>query len=297
MTSNPSPRRLEFWLGPADPIRLEAFRIVLGLSLIVYMGTWWWHAEEWLTPKGFHLSSAAAQWYGPAAPLLPPAALPFFGLAFFGGLVAFVLGWRLKITGLWVFCAFTYVTYADSLSAFTLNRMAMAALAVLAVAPKEGSSYSARSVWPLRILQATIIIQYFTAGLCKIGQGDWLEDPNILWSQASGYYRTDLAAWMLRVLPLGAWSFMQYGALTFELLVPPLFMIRSWRPVGLIWGATFQVMSALMMDRLVYFSLVLCSFYVLFIDDSFLHRVRDRVQARLSRRPLEPAPATPEAPG
>jgi hypothetical protein len=42
-------------------------------------------------------------------------------------------------------------------------------------------------------------------------------------------------------------------------------------------GGGFQILSALLMDRLVYFSLQLLSFYFLFLDDRFLHAVRSRL--------------------
>src|SRR5262249_59537132 len=84
--------------------------------------------------------------------------------------------------------------------------------------------------WPLRILQATIVIQYFTAGWCKAAHGDWLQNPNVLWTQAQGYYRTDFAALMLSLLPLWGWTFLQHATLAFELLVPPLFLVRRLRP-------------------------------------------------------------------
>jgi vitamin K-dependent gamma-carboxylase-like protein len=279
-------RTVAFSLGPVDPIALDTFRVALGLSFFVYVLAWWQGAEEWLTPAGFHISSVAAGILGPVAPLVPRGALPFFGLLLFGSTLLLIVGWKLRYVTWIVFALAVYVTYADLLTAFTLNRIYIAAFLVLALVP-QGSYWSIerraprmQPAWPLRILQATIVIQYFTAGWCKAAHGDWLQNPNVLWTQAQGYYRTDFAALMLRLLPLGAWTLMQHATLTFELLVPLLFLVRRLRPIGLLWGLAFQVLSALMLDRLVYFGLQLLSFYVLFLDDAVLHRLHARVFER-----------------
>ena len=273
-------RWIKFWLGPADPIRLEAFRVVTGLCLLAYLLAWWQHADEWLTTRGFHISAAGYRSIV-VAPPLPPSALPWFGGLLFGGIAAFTLGWRTNLAAWVVLGGVTYVTVADVLAAYTINKLFIVSLAVLALVPL-GSYWSldqpppprARSVWPIRVLQATLLIQYFTAGWCKIAHGDWLQNPYVLWSQVQGIYRTDFAAWMLRVLPVGVWVWMQYAALTFELLSPFLFIVKRFRPIGFLWGGGFQLIIALTMHQLIYFSLQLVAFYVLFLDDSTLHALR-----------------------
>lgn len=280
---------LDFWLGPRDPIKLDTFRLAFGLSLALYMGAWWQHAEEWLTPQGFHVSAAAAGVYRPVAPLLTLAVLPLFGVLLFGALGAFVLGIRPALSTPLCLMLVAYVTFADPITAFTLNRLYIAGLAIMSVAG-GGAYFRLRgpaprpvSVWPVRVLQATVIIQYFTAGWCKVVWGDWLESPYVLWSQSQGWYMTDLASWLLRHVPSGAFSWMQYSALSFELLAPILFVWRRLRPFGLAWGIVFQVGTALIAYQLAYFSLQMLSFYVLFLDDTTLHRVRLAL-----RRPMAP---------
>ena len=288
---------LDFWVGPCDPIRLDTFRVAMGFSLLLYMLACWQHAGEWLTAQGFHVSSAAAGAYSPVAPLLPRLGLPLFGLVLFGSIVALIVGWRLRWSTWTVLGAVTYVTFADPIVAHALNRLFMVSFAVLAVVPQGGYwSLETRlprpqSVWPVRILQATIIVQYFTAGWCKAVHGDWLYNPYVLWTQAQGYYRTDFASWLLRVLPIGVWSWMQYGALSFELLSPVLFMSKRFRALGLLWGLTLHIMLALMMDRFAYFSLQMCCFYVVFLGGDTLHRFRSQLLSILRAR------ATPSGTG
>ena len=123
-------------VGPSDPIRLDTFRVALGISLLLYLALWWQDAEEWLTPAGFHLSSEAAGAFAPVAPLVAEPVLPLFGVLLFGSLVVFILGFQLRWVTWLSFLLVTYVTYADPLTAFSLNRLYMASLAVLAAGPK-----------------------------------------------------------------------------------------------------------------------------------------------------------------
>jgi hypothetical protein len=276
-------------LGRADPIRLDAFRVVFAGSLLLYLHAWWQEPYEWLTQVGFHISRASSPFA--TAPLLPVAALPLFGLLMFGAVGALLFGWRLPLSTLMVLAFVVYVTFADIAAAFTMNKIFIAGLAVLAVAPtgayfRVGATQSApgQSVWPIRILQATLLVQYATAGWCKVLHGTWLDDPLTLFSQAQGQYRTDLCSWMLRSLPLGAWTLMQHSALAFELLAPVLFAVRRLRPLAFAWGGTFQVGTALMMKDLIYFSLQMVSFYLLFVDDAWLHALRLRATRALPPR-------------
>jgi hypothetical protein len=178
----------------------------------------------------------------------------------------------------------------DLLMTFTINKLFIASLAVLALASPgaywrlDGRGRATQSVWPVRVLQATVVIQYFCAGWCKASHGDWLTNPYVLWSQAQGVYRTDLASWMLRRLPIGVWSWMQYAALTFELTAPLLFGVKRLRRIGCLWGAAFQLLIALTMYELVYFSLQMVCFFVLFLDERLLHRIRARLRGLIPER-------------
>lgn len=285
-------RWLRFLAGTGDPIRLDFFRVLLATSLLTYVVGWAPHAPEWLTTRGFHVSSAAAGPYQPVLPALAPALLPVFGATYLGAIVALIVGWKPKAAA-WLSLAGTaYITFADPLTAFSLNRIHIVALAILACVPL-GSYLSLdpapdgpHSVWPIRVLQATIVLQYFLAGLCKVMHGDWLENPYVLWTQAMGYYRTDVAALFLRTLPPAAWVAMEYTALGFELLAPLLFGVRRLRPLAFLLGIGFQVLSALLMDQLVYFGLQLLAFYVLFLDERALHALLLRLRFR--RPPASP---------
>ena len=170
---------MRFWFTPADTIKLDSFRVLLGLSLCIYFADWWQYKEEWLTDEGFHVSAQNLPYHSFWVPLLPAEFLPLFGFIFWGSLAAFILGWQLRFAKWIVFFTVSYVTFADQVSAFTLNKMAMASLAVLAVS-SHGDHWSwdikkaapIQSVWPMRILQVTLIIHYFSAGWDKAVYGE-----------------------------------------------------------------------------------------------------------------------------
>jgi hypothetical protein len=281
-----------FLVGPSDSIRLDTFRAAFGLVLLGYMTHWWLDdALEWLTVAGFHLSPAAAGpgWLNP--PPLPVAALAPFGLVFFAVLVAFALGFKLPwSTG--IACLFlVYVSHVDPLSSFTPNNLFIVGLSLLSVAP--GGAYwtldrakaEGVSVWPVRVLQATLLIVYFTSGACKILWGTWLQDSHVLYTHVQGPYRTDAAAWLLRHLPREAWTVFQSLSLAFELLAPLLFGVRRLRPLGYLLGAGMHAGIGLTMNEIGYLSLQMLCFYLLFMDESTLHGLRGRA-ARLGRLQL-----------
>jgi hypothetical protein len=173
------------------------------------------------------------------------------------------------------------VTAADQLAAFSPNKLLILIMSVFACAT-HGAHWSLcrrnatkHSVWPVRILQITIIIHLFTAGSTKVVFGEWLSNPYVLWTQMQGTYRTDLAAFLLNVLPPKFWVFLQINALLFELFCPVLFIRKHLRWIAFVWGGAFQLMIALTMHGLIYFNLIILSFFVLFVDTDTLYRIKN----------------------
>ncbi|OGX27318.1 MAG: hypothetical protein A3D10_05135 [Omnitrophica WOR_2 bacterium RIFCSPHIGHO2_02_FULL_48_11] len=275
------PQLREFFFASVDTVRLDAFRMCLAASMLLYFADWWKQgAEEWLTTEGFHISKEALPYHPWYVAPLSPEFLPWFGMLLFGSLTAVMVGWQARWT-VWLALGVTvYATLVDQLSAFTLNKLAIAGFLVLALATKghywsiERGSPQKQSVWPIRILQITLILQYFTAGWSKAAYGDWLGHPYVFWEQLHGFYRTDLAAWLLREIPKPGWGIVQWLGLIFELLSPALFGFPALRVWGFMIGGIFQILVALTMYKLIYFSLVMFCFYVVFIPDPLLHRIR-----------------------
>jgi hypothetical protein len=106
-------------------------------------------------------------------------------------------------------------------------------------------------------------------------------------------YRTDVAAWMLNKFPIEIWSWMQYLALLFELLGPFLLMSRKFRSLAMWWGLGFHLIVALTMHMLIYFSLSVLSFYVLFLDEKKLHGIRIFFSNKVNRKRIKKGIAVP----
>jgi hypothetical protein len=272
----------EWLLGPVDAIRLSAFRFAATIALLIYTLSWALEAREWLTPVGYHLSASASDGLQMPIPLLGPITLVVFMLVYVGSMVAISLGWQARACSLVVFVGLVYVTLADRLSSFSMNKLGVVAWSILVLAPwPRPAERELRSAWPLRILQATLLLQYFGAGICKL-RGGWLRNPDTLWLQAQDIYMTQLAAWMVRELPMWVWTAMQHGALAFELLAPLLLCVRRLRPLGFVWGLAMHLAIGLMMYRVGLFSLSVVAYYLLFVDEQRLHAVRRWLEPKAS---------------
>lgn len=276
----------DFIHGPVGATRLVVFRLLLAHALLIYMLFRWQESAEWLTSAGYHPAGAVVGGLQQPVPLLPAAALTPFGLAYFASIAALILGVRPRLT-IWLVLAGTvYVTLADRLAAFTINKLFVASLALLALAPPiepdADDHLRTRSAWVLRALQLTFVLQMFGAGVCKVRFGDWIAHDDTLWHQVQLAFMTDLAAWMVRELPMWVWALLQHMALGFELAAPLLFLVPRLRPLGYVLGTGMLLVIATTMHSLVFFSLQLVCFFALFVDEDRLHRWRRAALRRLA---------------
>jgi hypothetical protein len=270
-------RWIEFWFAELPATRLAAFQQAILFTLVFYLLERWRFAGEWLTTAGFHPSPAVDPVYAPQVPLVPEGWLAVVGVLLFGSIALAIFGaWRRAALAV-AFVGVVAVSHIDPISAFTLNRLYMFVLLVLLLAPPVRDGRQA--AWPVRMLQIHLLVHYAAAGACKLRHGDWIGHTDVLWMQVQGIYMTDAAAWMIRTLPGWAWTGLQHAALGFELAAPLLFMVRRLRPVGIVVGGLHLVV-ALTMYQLIYFSLQMMCFYVLFLDAGTL----ERWQARLGLR-------------
>jgi hypothetical protein len=252
-----------FWYARIDPAPLELFRQGFAWTMLIYFIAWARNADEWLTAAGYHPSAAIDPVNAPHLPLLPEAALAVVGVLVFGCLLAYIFGFARHVLVWVLFGASIYSLEVDPISAFTINRLFVIGWFVLAIAPDPGAA--GQIAWPTRCLQLLVVTQYFASGLCKTLNGDWWGGEDVLWMQVQGIYMTDAAAWMVRTLPHGVWRVQQEIALWFELLAPLLFGLRRLRPLAFVVGLGLHAVVALTMDQLIYFSLQMACFYLLFM--------------------------------
>jgi hypothetical protein len=194
---------------------------------------------------------------------------------------------RNRRLALWILlgCAI-YAQGGDYVSATSANKLFIGIFALLATGPGvvrvPETGREVVSAATVRAIQATLIVQYFAAGVSKCYPGDWLRYGDVLWTQIQGVHRTDLAAWLLRTLPMWAWTAQQYLAVGFELLAPVLFTVRRFRPVALIVGIGFHLVIALTMHNLIFFSAQMWTFYALFVTPEQWRKLVLTLQAGFS---------------
>jgi len=276
----------EFLVGDAGMLSLRIFESLFTATFLIWMGQCFRTWEEWLTEAGFHLTTDEL------LPMGHPSAFPLldgFGVTVLAVLIG--MGGLLLIFGKWrraallgLFASAVYVQGADTMSAFTLNKLYVAVYGILLITPgylKDAATGKLTgSVLGMRVIQATLLLQYLAAGTSKAFMGDWLKYSDVLYTQVQGVYRTDFAAWCLRTLPLWSWTAMQWTTLLFELEAPVLFCVRKLRIVGFIVGTGFHLVIALMMKDLIFFSAQMWTFYALFVTPEQWRRVLALVRMR-----------------
>ena len=274
-----------FWYAPISPAPFALFRQAFAWTMLIYFIAWARNADEWLTAAGYHPSAAIDPVNTPQLPLLPEAALWIVGVAFFGCLLAYIFGFARRVLAWVLLGASIYALQVDPISAFTINRLFVIGWFVIAIAP-EPDPDDGQIAWPTRCLQLLLVTQYAASGLCKTINGDWWGGEDVLWMQVQGIYMTDAAAWMVRTLPHAVWRVQQEIALWFELLAPILFAWPRLRPIAFVIGLGLHAIVAITMDQLIYFSLQMACFYLLFLPPEWAEKLTpeaSRTPARTCR--------------
>ena len=273
-----------FWHDEIDAAPLAAFRQAFAWTMLIYFWAWSRNAEEWLTASGYHPPKALDALNAPLLPLLPMPLVYVVGVIFFGSLIAYIFGFARRILAWVILAGAVYALQVDPISAFTMNRLFVICWFVLAIAPEarvveqrsesgETELVERQRAWPTRMIQVLVLTMYCTSGLCKSIHGHWWGGEDVLWVQVQGLYMNDFAAWLVRTLPEFAWVVQQELALWFELLAPLLFVIKPLRPVAFVLGLGLHIVVALTMDMLIYFSLQMMCFYLLFIPPQWARRL------------------------
>jgi hypothetical protein len=283
-------RILDFWFGAMPVERLQLWKRVFALSFLYYTLSWGQYAREWLTDYGYHVSERATNPVFPAPfPVLPDEWLvPFLGLMWLSTLLVVLnIGGRIT-TALCLSCA-VYIQFADQTSSFTLNKLYILGFFLFTVASRakrvtavgqDGVERTGlhHSAWTVRTMQATLIIQYTDAGICKLAHGDWLKHADILFGHSVGLYRTEIAGLAIHYMPHFFWIVSSIFAVSFETLAAPLFMIRRLRRLALVSGIGMHLGIQILMKDLVFFSFQMITFYFLFFNEEFVVHTEHKIQ-------------------
>ena len=219
-------RFLDFWFGPLPVERMVLWQRVFALSFLYYTLSWGQYAREWLTDYGYHISERATNPVFPAPyPVLPDEWLMPFLAFMWLNTILLILNLGGRIPKFLVLACAVYIQFADQTSSFTLNKLYIFGFGLFAFASKTRQCTAVgqdgiqrtgphHSAWTVRTMQATLIIQYTDAGLCKLIHGDWLKHADILFGHSVGLYRTEIAGLAVQYMPHFFWIVSSIFAVT-----------------------------------------------------------------------------------
>lgn len=265
---------LDMWFGPYDIINVRVFETLFAITYVYWITHYFPTARAWLTEYGMHISVKNASWhYAIPPPLIPEEWLwPILG-AWSVCAVLYILGfWRRVLV--WVmFWSAVYFQAVDQPSAFTLSKLFIVYFFILGIQPtpqrRPGASDDEPLVipaWPARLIQLTLIIEYGTAGACKLLWGDWLAQPHALWTHSQGLYKNYVSAYLVNLLPYAFWVVFSMSAVFWELLAPVFFVWRKTRyTLAIGYGVCMHLGIAILMKDLIYFSVQMITFYMFWI--------------------------------
>jgi hypothetical protein len=165
-----------------------------------------------------------------------------------------------------------YLALADRLEAFTVNKLGTAVAVALFASP-AGARFSV-DAWlrgkqkldtrlathvhwgNVRFFQVLLAFMYLASGLAKC-KGDWLSNPNAIWSHLHDSYQTAFTYFLATTVPAAGFTLFQYLTLVYELGAPVWFGVRRLRPAGLAFGLAMHAAIGLMFGPVIWFSLLM----------------------------------------
>jgi hypothetical protein len=258
-------RALERFFAPQPLIRLEFLRLFLPLAILGFLAARFWHADDWLTAKGFQVPDLGRKdWRQPL--YLPPlpvwAAWSTCAVTTAAGLML-AAGLRARIAAGVFFLGLYYLALADRLEAFTVSKLgAVLALALFCAPCGNGLAVGARPgpdkvTWGnVRFFQILVVTLYCASGISKI-RGDWLTHPYVLWTHMHDSYQTPVTYGVARLLPVGFWRPLQYLVLAFETGAPLWFALPATRLPALGLGIGIHLFIGLCFGPVKWFALLM----------------------------------------
>jgi hypothetical protein len=234
------------WFSPASPYPIAAFRILLAIFLLGYLGALAPFVSVLFSSEGVY-----APYVLPDLAPPPAAAYALYGLMLLlCGLL--LLGFR---SGLVIPCLLVlffhhyFLSLAVRHSSF--DRLIAIYLLILWPARADavwGWSSSTKAAetasFAGRLIRFQTIVLYLGAGLWKALNPAW-QSGELLRSTLLGVWATPLAFWAVRQQPEPAfWAAASWGVISFELALAALLWIRATRPVAIVLGIAFHLLNS-----------------------------------------------------
>lgn len=237
----------DFWRRPVSAYPICAFRVLLGLYLLIYFFSFWPHVTLFFSNQGVYVPFLIPD-IAPA-----PAGAWTVYLLTLAAITAFTLGLKARLTTPLVLVLFLYhyLLYLAS-GGSSYDRLIITFLVILcfarldaALSPKSvGLNHAielAVPAWPTRLLTVQLALFYFGAGIYKAFAPYWQTGDMLKWTLCSPW-ATDAAFWFVG-LPWPAWLYdgLTWGIIIFECLLGLSFFHRPSRPWFLGLGVLFHI--------------------------------------------------------
>jgi hypothetical protein len=266
---------------PASPLtapqpieRLELVRCFAPLAILGFLASRFVHVEHWLTRVGFVVPERTVADYRQPLyiPPIPVWLAVTVAIATVVSGLATSLGFRTRWSSGLFAALLAYLALADRLEAFTVNKLGtIVAIAIFASPAGSHFSLDAWRRWKrapgtrfptdvswgnVRFFQALLACMYLASGIAK-AKGDWLSNPNVIWSHLHDSYQTTFTYFLASTVPAAGFTLFQYLTLAYELGAPIWFGVRKLRLVGLVVGLGMHAAIGLMFGPVVWFSLLM----------------------------------------
>ncbi|HEX7668760.1 MAG TPA: HTTM domain-containing protein [Polyangiaceae bacterium] len=245
------------WLDDPQPIlRLELTRILAPLAILGFLSSRLTHVGEWVGDSGFRLPEFHDTARHPIeVPPLSGGSATVFAVIVIATALAVSMGFHPRKAALVLGLSVAYAALGDRLSTFTVTKITPAIAFALAASPC-GSAYSVHS-WlrrraapayraPARVAGGSV--RFFQLFLCTIyggsgiakAQGDWLNNPLVLWTHLHDSQQTRFSLLMANAVPAAGWTVAQAAVLVFEALAPLWFALPRTRTTALVFAVTMH---------------------------------------------------------
>jgi hypothetical protein len=274
-----------WWFAPASPYPLAAFRVLLGLFLVVYLGSLVPHASLLFSSEGVYVPYLVPD-YAPS----PRIAVPLFSALWLASL-ALLMGFRTRVTIPILLVLYLYhyfLAFAVKHSSFErliviyiLALMQSDCDAVWSVSPPRAATGAGTVQFAGRLVRFQTVMLYLGAGLWKAVNPAWATGA-MLYTTLQRMWATPLA---FRIVRLGfseaTWTFATHCVVATELLLAVLLFFRRTRPIGIAVGCAFHLANTLILYIPEF--LVCLAPYPLFMPESDFLRLDRMLRALLSR--------------
>ena len=281
-----------YWFQGGRPEPLAAFRILYGIYLLGYFGSF---ARKLFVV--FSTNGVVQPWILPHSAIPTPAVAATLYALWMSFAMAFTLGYRTRWTTplLLLFYGYFYLlnlavkdTAYDRLNLILIATACFGNLdsiwAVRPTHPVTAITDFPINTWVVRILRLQMCFLYFGAGLWKFSAPAWQGHEMMRWTLA-GAWGTPLAFWLVGLgLPNVFYAGLGWSVIVFELIAPFTLSFYSTVKPTVIAGAAFHVGVALLLNIPEFFNCL--TIYALFWPVEELAACGKRIHASLTTRRL-----------